>query len=393
MDYWTAVGEVYNVTLSFTFFLLAFLMFYIGRRGYKSGNRSGGVSTIICGICFFIFGYYNMIVRFFVYPYNGFMVWWIGIILLINGVFFKIIRRESKKIRMESDNQDINSEKKSMIRRYIERMTLENPYKATISYKMELIRKSFHLLGFFLAISYFGFFIFYPLTLIISDSVIQFITDIGPVYELLWGDIALFPFVKGPNPPQSHLYNGINISITYLTMMALIGALILAIISDLIRIIWSPEYSLFNFLSSSILRNKEINAIGPHIYLITGMIFTYMLYMVGLIHILAFFTGALIACISDAAAALIGRKYGKHKVIVRSKDTKSMEGFLAGMIVAYIVGIILIGPIYAIIGVVIFFITDYYPIYIADNVLNPLLIPIGIQLFILLLGLPVGWFP
>ena len=70
MDYWIAVGEVYNVTLSFSFFLLAFLMFYIGRRGYKSGNRTGGVSTIICGIFFLIFGYYNTIVRFFVYPYN-----------------------------------------------------------------------------------------------------------------------------------------------------------------------------------------------------------------------------------------------------------------------------------------------------------------------------------
>ena len=381
MDYWTTVGEVYNVTLSFSFFLLAFLMFYIGRRGYKSGNRPGGISTIICGFCFFIFGYYNSIVRFLVYPYNGFMVWWIGIILLINGVFFKIIRKEKKKIKRESDSPSLSSEKKSLIRRYIERMTSENPYKATISYKMELIRKSFHLLGLFLAVAYFGFFIFYPLTLIISDSVIQLINDIKPAYEFLWGDLALFPFMKGE-----------KLSIDYLTMMALIGALMLAIISDLIRIIWNPEYSLFNFLSKSILRNKEINAIGPHIYLITGMIFTYMLYMVGLVHILAFFTGALIACLSDAAAALIGRKYGKHKVIVRCKDTKSVEGFLAGMLVAYIIGLILIGPIYAIIGVVIFFITDYYPIYTADNVLNPILIPIGIQLFILLLGFPVGWF-
>ena len=380
MDYWTAVGEVYNVTLSFSFFLLAFLMFYIGRRGYKSGNRPGGVSTIICGICFLIFGYYNTIVRFFPYPYNGFMIWWIGMILLVNGVFFKIIRRETKKIKMESENPGIYSGKKSRIRRYIEKMTLENPYRATISYKMELVRKSFHLLGLFLVIAYFGFFVFYPLTLIISDSVIQFINDIGPAYEILWGDLA-FPFVKGE-----------LLSIDYLTMMALIGALMLAIISDLIRIIWSPEYSLFNFLSNSILRNKEKNAIGPHIYLITGMIFTYMLYMVGLIHILAFFTGVLVACLSDAAAALIGRKYGKHKVTVRSKDTKSVEGFLAGMVVAYIIGLVIVGPIYAIIGALIFFLTDYFPIYTADNILNPIFIPIGIQLFIFLLGLPVGWF-
>jgi len=393
MDYWTSVDEFYNITLSLSFFFLMFLMFYIGRKGYKSGNRPGGISTIICGGFFLIFGFYNAIVRFFVYPYNGFMVWWIGIILLVNGVFFKLVRRETKKIRMESDNPGISSEKKSIIRRYIIKMTIESPYRSTISYKMELVRKSFHLLGLFLAVAYFGFFVLYPITLIISDSVIQLINDIKPAYELIWGDIALFPFVKGFNPPQSHLHDGLNISIIYLTMMALIGALILAIISDLIRIIWSPEYSLFNFLSKSMLRNKEKNAAGPHIYLITGMIFSYMLYMLGLVHILAFFTGTLIACLSDATAALIGRKYGKHKVIVRSKDTKSVEGFLAGMFVAYIIGMILIGPIYAIIGVVIFFITDYFPVFTADNLLNPIFIPIGIQLFILILGFPVGWWP
>lgn len=113
--------------------------------------------------------------------------------------------------------------------------------------------------------------------------------------------------------------------------------------------------------------------------------------MVGFLHILAFFTGVLIACLSDAAAALFGRRYGKHKVTVRSRDTKSVEGFLAGTILAYIIGLILVGPVYAIIGAVIFFLTDYFPVYTADNILNPICIPIGIQLLILLLGLPVGW--
>ena len=113
--------------------------------------------------------------------------------------------------------------------------------------------------------------------------------------------------------------------------------------------------------------------------------------MVNLLNILAVFSGILIACLSDAAAALIGRKYGKHKVKVRSKDIKSVEGFLAGTIVAYLIGLILVGPVYAIIGAVIFFITDYFPIYTADNLLNPIFIPIGMQLLIVILGLPVGW--
>ncbi len=175
-------------------------------------------------------------------------------------------------------------------------------------------------------------------------------------------------------------------------MMALIGALMFAIISDSIRIIWGPEYSLFNFLTHSMLRKKEKNAAGPQIYIITGFIFSYMLYMAGIINILAFFAGILIACLSDAAAALVGKRFGKHKVKLRNNETKSIEGFLAGTIVAYLIGLIIVGPIYAIIGAIIFFITDYFPMYTADNILNPIFIPIGIEIFMFLLGLPIGWF-
>ena len=381
MDYWTAIDNIYNLTLTLSFLILMIIMFHIGRKGIKVNNRYGGISTIICGICFLIFGLYNSIVRFFPYPYNGFMVWWIGIILLVSFSFFAIIKREVRKMESETEDVNLKGEKKPILKRYIERMTKENPYREDITFKMELIRKSFHLMGLLLLLAYFGFFALYPVTLIVSDSVIVLINQIQPAYELIWGPISLFPFISGDFQ-----------AIIYLTMMALIGALMFAIISDLIRIIWGPEYSIFNFLTKSMLRNKEINATGPQIYIITGFIFSYMLYMVGILHILAVFSGILIACLSDAAAALVGRRYGKHKVIVRSKDTKSVEGFLAGIVLAYIIGLILVGPIYALIGALIFFLTDYFPIYTADNILNTIFIPLGMQLFIFLLGLPVGWF-
>lgn len=380
MDYWTLVDNTYNVSLSFSFFILAILMFYIGRRGIKANNKHGGVTTIICSFCFVVFGYYNSIIRFFPYPYNGFMVWWIGIILLVSFTFFALVKREVSRIESEIEERVLKSGKKPVLRRYIDRIRKENPYQTDITFKMELVRKGFHLMGFLLLIAYFGFFALYPVTRIISDSVIVLIRQIQPAYELIWGPISLFPYIHGESQ-----------AIIDLTMMALIGALIFAIISDLIRIVWSPEYSMFNFLTKSMLRRKEINAMGPQIYIITGFIFSYMLYMVGFLHILSFFAGVLIACLSDAAAALIGKRYGKHKVIVRSRDTKSVEGFLAGTILAYIIGLILVGPVYAIIGAVIFFLTDYFPIYTADNILNPIFIPIGIQILILLLGLPIGW--
>jgi dolichol kinase len=381
MDYWTAVDEIYNLTLSFSFLIFMIIMFHIGRKGFKAGNKYGGVSSIICGICFLIFGYVNSIVRFYPYPYNGFMVWWIGIIILVNLAFVMMIRKQKRKINMQSLEDSLEGKKKPVLTRYVERMTKENPYVGEITFKMELIRKTFHLSGLLIVLAYFGFFnLLFPVTLIVSDSVIELIHDIEPAYELIWGDLALFSYTTGQFS-----------AVIGLTMMALMGALMFALISDLIRIIWGPEYSVFNFLTKSMLREKERNAAGPQIYIITGFVFTYMLYMAGIVDILAFFTGILIACLSDAAAALVGRKYGKHKVTVRSKDRKSVEGFLAGMIVAYIIGLIIIGPIYAIIGAVIFFITDYFPIYTADNILNPIFIPIGIQIFIALLGLPVGW--
>jgi dolichol kinase len=303
-------------------------------------------------------------------------------ILIFNFTFFGLVKRQLIKINSEDEQIISEEEKKPVLRRYIERMTKENPYREDISFKMELVRKSFHLMGLLLVLAYFGFFnILFPITLIISDSVIDLIYAIQPAYELIWGPISMYPFVLGDGQ-----------AIIYLTMMALIGALMFAIISDLIRIIWGPEYSVFNFLTHSMLRKKELNAAGPQIYIITGFIFSYMLYMSGILHILAFFAGILIACLSDAAAALVGKSCGKHKVKCPSREIKSLEGFIAGVVVAYLIGLIIVGPVYAIIGAIVFFITDYFPIYTADNILNPIFIPIGIQLFIFLLRLPVGWF-
>ncbi|MFX0059499.1 MAG: hypothetical protein ACFE85_07185 [Candidatus Hodarchaeota archaeon] len=386
MDYWEVIEALYNTTFSLFFFLLAMVMFFIARKGYKSNNRYGSVSTSLTAILFIVFGYFNSVRHFFPFPYSGFFVWWIGFNIIFNVLFFWMIKRVKKKFVLKNENistvREIN-ERKSILERYVLKMTKENPYREDISLKMEYIRKSFHLMGLLILLAYYGFFFIPPVTQLISDGVILLIQQIEPSYNFLWGSIYPpdFPYVMGD--PRA---------IIDLTMMALIGSLVFALVSDVIRIIWGPEYSIFNFLTRSMLRNKELNAAGPQIYIITGFVFSYMLYMIGVIDILVFFAGIIIACLSDASAALIGRKYGKHKIKFRKRGIKSLEGFLAGTIVAYIIGLIFVGPIYAIIGAVIFFMTDYFPTYTADNILNPIFIPIGIQLFIFLLGLPIGWF-
>jgi len=383
MDYWILISRVYSTTFSLFFFILAILMFYIAFKGIKAKNRYGAISTALCGCAFIIFGYYNSVISFFPYPYNGFIVWWIGIILIINLMFFFLIRNKIKTLKKEALDKDsycVNGGKNSILRRYIYKMTCEDPYMEDISVRKEIIRKSFHLAGILIFIAYYGFFFIPPVTQLVNDGVIQLIHQIEPSYNFLWGDVSLYPYNFGD--PQA---------VIDLTMMALIGSLIFAIISDLIRIIWGPEYSVFNFLTHSMLRKKEYNAAGPQIYIITGFIFSYMLYMAGWLDIRAYFAGILTACLSDAAAAIVGKTLGKHKVILRNKDTKSIEGFITGILVSYVIGLIFVGPIYAIACAVIFFLTDYFPSYTADNILNPVFIPIGIQLMILILGLPIGW--
>jgi dolichol kinase len=378
MDFWEIVAGLYNTTLSFSFFILGFVMFYIATKGLRAKNHYGAISTTVCGFCFIIFGYYNSLALFFPFPYNGYMVWWIAMVLILNITFAVISKRYIKK--MSNDLEIDQEQETSRLRRYIIRMTQQDPYEEEISIRMEIIRKSFHLSGILILFAYYGFLFIPPITQLINDGIIIMINDIGVAYNVLWGPTSMYPYTVGD--PQA---------IVGLTMMALIGSLVFAIISDIFRILWGPEYSLFNFITHSMLREKERNAAGPHIYIIVGFILSFMLYMMGLLYISAYFAGILIACLSDAAAALIGRCFGKHKVKVRSKETKSIEGFIAGVGVAYVIGLIFVGPIYALIGAIIFFITDYYPKYTADNILNPILIPIGIQFFIAILQLPVGW--
>jgi len=381
MDHWVFVENLYNTTFTLFFFVLMCLMYYIGVKGYRAKNSYGGISSILCGVCYLIFGYYNSVVGFFTYPYMGFMVWWIGMILVANLIFTTIIRKSMKKMRGETDTGEVEVKKDSILRRYIRKMTKENPYKDDIPFRMELIRKSFHLSGFLLLIAFFGFLALPPLTSLVNDGVITMIQQLEPSYNFIWGELSNYPFGFGEFQ-----------AVVEITMFALIGALAFAIVSDIIRIVWGPEYSIFNFLTKSMLRNKEKNAAGPQIYIITGFIFSYMLYMAGIIHIFVFFAGILIACLSDASAAIIGKKYGKHKVILRNEEVKSVEGFVAGVVVAYIIGFVFVGPVYALMGAFIFFLTDYLPAVTADNILNPIFIPIGIQFLVFLLGLPIGWF-
>ena len=363
---------------------LAVCMLYIAVKGYQANNNYGGSSTIICGIIFLFFSYYNSIFGFFNFPFTGFMSWWIGIWFILNLIFALVIRRIMKKLGLNNKDQNVSKSvnlNNSILQKFILLMIKDNPYTENISFKMECVRKSFHLSGLLLVISYFGFFFIPPLLQTVNENIIIFINDTKWLYNLLWEDTRDYPYDK--NDFQA---------VIDITMFGLMGFLVFAIICELFRIIWGPEYSILNFLTRSVLRKKEVNAVGAQIYLISGIIFSYMLYVVGLIHIYIFMTGMLIACFSDALAALIGRKYGKHKVKCIGGEIKSIEGFIAGTGSAFLIGFIILGPIYGLIAALIFFLLDYFPTVIADNILNPIVITVSLLISVILLGFPIGWF-
>ncbi|MBY9008057.1 MAG: hypothetical protein KGD63_15050 [Candidatus Lokiarchaeota archaeon] len=371
------VPGIYNTTLTYFFFIISFLMFYIVYKGYKE-NRYGSSSTLVCAILFIFFAYYNSIKGIAHYPYNGFMVWWVGIMLIVFLSFSLFIRKISKNI--DFDNLPSNTKDMSLIKRYIIAMKKENPYREQISMKMEAIRKVFHLGGLLFAVAIFGFFMLPPLAGMVNEGIIYLIQNTEPVYNFLWGDLSTYPYGIGD-----------PLAIYYITLFAFVAILVFTIVPELIRVLWGPEYSMLNLLTRSVLRNEERNAVGPQIYLLTGAIFSFILYLEGAVHLKALTAGILIACFSDAAAALIGRGIGKHKVNCLRGQKKTLEGFIAGVGSAYLIGLFTVGPIYALIAAIIFFLLDFFPTYIADNILNPILITLGITIFYSILSLPIGF--
>jgi len=104
---------------------------------------------------------------------------------------------------------------------------------------------------------------------------------------------------------------------------------------------------------------------------------------------------ALITTVSDAAASLIGKKYGKHKIFEQSK--KTFEGFIAGFTSTFLI-VVLIAFIYhsfmpvnlgtilimATVAAFLFLIIDIFSKHISDNILNPILIGFGIWAIVLI---------
>ncbi|MBN2155917.1 MAG: hypothetical protein JW776_07730 [Candidatus Lokiarchaeota archaeon] len=327
-------------------------LYIISYRGFKKKNLYGGFSTLSCALFLSFFGLYGIFLPLFPWPYGPFFVIVIFIILIVNFIIW-IIRKILNKTEEKTEQQ----------------------YKKDLTLKGEYLRKISHLVGILVPIGYYWV---YPF---LNNWIYSFISGIGKeFYEVLWGDISLYPYSSfDPNAPGE------------LILFTLWISLMFFLVPEFIRLLVRPEYSIFHGILKSVLRAKEYVSIGPQVLLILGAVFGFFLSSLGLYSYEIAVSATFTACLADGLVAVIGRRFGNHAVKLINGDKKSLEGFIAGFLSAYVFSMIILGPIYAVFAAIIFLILDIFPIPIGDNLLNPILLSIGVWGMQILIQLPIGW--
>lgn len=332
---------VHNLIL-FSFLLISAIYLMVFSYKYKKLNPYGFNSTILVSFILGTIGTCVLFIDWLIpYPLNAAINIWLAIILSIQFVYYIFIRLKYK----EKGNKE-----------NIEEKTYEN---GELKIEKEYLRKSFHTVIILVVFCYFIF------AKWINEVIFQVYLDGPELYYSIWNT------AEYPLPPSNTEEIYIIFSWTF---MLFVAATIFLLVPDVFRI-YNRKYSLYSGIYKKVIRMKELYSVGPQIYLTVGCMFVFMLSIFGLISPLVSLAGMMIAAFGDAAAAIIGRKYGKHQfhTLLQRDERKSYEGFIAGLIVSFFVSLFIVGPFIAILGALIFALIDYLNPKIADNVLNPIL--------------------
>ena len=145
---------------------------------------------------------------------------------------------------------------------------------------------------------------------------------------------------------------------------------------------------------SNLYREKEKDTLGPHIYLVTGILFAVIVFPPPIA--MAFVA---VSALGDASATIVGITKGKRK-IRPGISNKTWEGCIAGMVASFAFGFVgfislafapdyfglvgnnlglglVMGLVINAAAVPVFFLIDYYtpkPLPFSDNLLNPIII-------------------
>ncbi|MHA2288278.1 MAG: phosphatidate cytidylyltransferase [Promethearchaeota archaeon] len=168
-----------------------------------------------------------------------------------------------------------------------------------------------------------------------------------------------------------------------------LGFVIMFQVADLARLnkfYMLPNWAKRWFLS---MRPEELNTFVAS----TPMVLSLVPFVFAPFPILA--SVALITTGADAAACLIGKKYGSHKL--KKDSNKTIEGFVTGGVSTFLI-VLVVMTVYhvwmpvnavkiflmAMVSTALFLFVDFFAKHISDNILNPILTGFGMWLIFLL---------
>jgi len=348
---------VWSLIIFFILLSISGFFYVISYRGFKIQNLYSGFSTLSSAILVTSFTVYEIIYQIFPWPYGPYFVIVAIIVVLLHCTVWMIKKRKQDK------NYSILSEEEISI-------------KPQLSLKEEYLRKSFHLAGVLVPIGYYWIF---PWA---NNIIYAIITSPQGIllYERLWGSFSFYPYsIDDPTAPGELIH------------FILWCSLIFMLIPEFIRIFSRSEYTMFHRLIKSVLRAKEYISIGPQVLLVLGAIGSFFLAQIGLYSYEIAVSSTFTACVADGLVAVLGRRFGKHRMKILNGEEKSIEGFVIGFVSAYICSMIILGPLYAIFAAIIFLLLDVFSTYISDNLLNPILLSIVVWIAYIMIQFPLGW--
>jgi len=306
------------------------------------GNKEGVRNSICCIIIIITFDFlyviYSLLLGYPIipYPFDALMLIWVGMILSAQLLFKKF----HKKTELPS----------------VEYISPED-----FTLKLEIKRKITHTVILLLIAVYLGFgYLVYDFI----DNTIHISEDFN---FNIWGITEL-------DFPREH-------SIWMVSIFGVFGAIILIIIPEIFRIFSPEDYMLYRV--TELMREKEQYGIGAPLALSMGALVP----VLAIPYVEISMAAIAIAVLGDAAASLVGRKYGKHKI--SSFPSKSYEGLFGGVIIGFVFGFLVliftvnvfVSLLLALIGAILLGLIDLSNLKISDNILNPIIIAFGIFLF------------
>jgi len=371
----TIEANIYATIILFIFGGLILLCIWTTYVIYKK-DKSGFSNNLIMISCliitlFLLFHYRTGIGMVFFPPISYYLIFWSVFGLSAYFILFLSTNIRTWLKRCNLNNQNINNNEKSSPN---EEVGYDIEFKEKLERKKSLAkevrRKGVHLL---MAITLLG-------PYVLAEWVAKNVANAYRFYESVgWVLLAI------PKVPLDDSFANIYLLETqsgllmghYWVILVLLGIIQVQILTENIRLHWPNLNYPFKKIIQKTFREEEQYKFAAHIQLtictvLAATIFLYwnptLPYCIAINVIYA------VVSFGDATAAIIGKRFGKHKISFNKN--KSWEGAISALAFCFLLGSLIGGLIYGFIGALAFIVVDLATpkIKITDNALNPLVL-------------------